>query len=100
MPLSFNVSLSRKGHHVSNATFSINLTAELDPSLLTRPKELQERIAGLYAQAAQALDRQAGAPVLSSQGRCLRGRCIRVTGRTCRIGPGRGCADCRRLGVL
>jgi len=62
MPLSVSVSLSRKaGPDPMAITYSINITAELDVSLLTQPKELHERIAGLYAQATRALDEQAAA---------------------------------------
>jgi hypothetical protein len=61
MPLSINVGLSRKASkdYQSNGV-SINLTAELDQSLLARPQELQQQIDGLYRQAEHALDRQAG----------------------------------------
>ena len=63
MPLSINVGLSRKASKDYQSTgVSINVTAELDQSLLARPDELQEQINALYAQAEQALDRQAGAP--------------------------------------
>ena len=61
MPLSVNVGLSRKASKDYQSTgVSINVTAELDQSLLARPDELQQQIDGLYAQAEQALDRQAG----------------------------------------
>ena len=54
MPLSVNVSLSRKASQDPTAiTYSINITAELDESLLTQPKELHARIAGLYEQGAR-----------------------------------------------
>jgi len=63
VPLSINVGLSRKASQDFQSTgVSINVTAELDQSLLARPEELQQQIAGLYAQAEHALDRQAGAP--------------------------------------
>src|SRR4051794_24925914 len=62
MPLSINVGLSRKASKdYQSSGVSINVTAELDQSLLARPEELQEQIAGLYAQAELALDRQATA---------------------------------------
>ena len=62
MPLSINVGLSRKASKDYQSTgYSINVTAELDQLLLARPEELQDQIAGLYSQAEQALDRQAGA---------------------------------------
>jgi hypothetical protein len=68
MPLSINVGLSRKASKDYQSTgVSINVTAELDQSLLARPDELQQQISGLYAQAEQALDRQAGAPVPPEQ---------------------------------
>ena len=61
MPLSINVGLSRKASKDYQSTgYSINVTAELDQSLLARPEELQTQVANLYQQAEQALDRQAG----------------------------------------
>lgn len=61
MPLSINVGLSRKASRDYQSTgYSINVTAELDQSLLARPEELQQQIAGLYQQAESALQRQAG----------------------------------------
>jgi hypothetical protein len=63
MPLSINVGLSRKASKDYQSTgVSINVMAELDQSLLARPDELQQEVANLYAQAEQALDRQAGRP--------------------------------------
>jgi len=60
MPLTINVGLSRKTSENYNSTgTSINLTAELDQSLLTRPDELQDAIAELYEQAEDALEQQA-----------------------------------------
>jgi len=38
--------------------YSINVTAELDQSLLAKPDELQSQIDGLYAQAEDAINRQ------------------------------------------
>src|SRR5687767_6635229 len=68
MPLSINVGLSRKSsENYQSQGVSINIVAELDQSLLARPDELQEQIDNLYAQAAQALDRQADASVPVSQ---------------------------------
>jgi hypothetical protein len=61
MPLSINVGLSRKASRNYQSTgVSINVTAELDQSLLAKPQELQRQIDGLYAQAEDALDRQVG----------------------------------------
>lgn len=61
MPLSINVGLSRKASKDYQSTgFSINVTAELDQSLLARPDELQAQIDALYSQAHHALDKQAG----------------------------------------
>lgn len=61
MPLSINVGLSRKASRDYQSTgYSINVTAELDQSLLAKPDQLQQQIADLYAQAEAALDRQAG----------------------------------------
>jgi hypothetical protein len=63
MPLSINVGLSRKASKDYQSTgYSINVTAELDQSLLAKPEELQKQIDGLYEQAQSALDRQAVSP--------------------------------------
>ncbi|MCY2929796.1 MAG: hypothetical protein NTV86_09950 [Planctomycetota bacterium] len=60
MPLVINVGLSRKASENYQSTgVSINVSAELDQSLLARPAELQEQVASLYEQAEAALDRQA-----------------------------------------
>ena len=60
MPLSINVGLSRKASRdYQSQGQSINVTAELDQSLLARPAELQQQIAGLYQQAQIALDQAA-----------------------------------------
>ncbi len=60
MPLSINVGLSRKASKDYQSTgYSINVTAELDQSLLAKPDELQHQIDALYEQAQNALDRQA-----------------------------------------
>lgn len=59
MPLSVNVGLSRKASRDYQSTgVSINVTAELDQSLLARPQELQQQIDDLYSQAEAALQRQ------------------------------------------
>jgi hypothetical protein len=60
MPLSVNVGLTRKASQNYQSTgVSINVTAELDATLLAKPDELQQQIAGLYSQAENALERQA-----------------------------------------
>jgi len=60
MPLSVNVGLSRKASKdYQSSGCSINVTAELDQTLLAQPDELQKRIDALYAQAESALSRQA-----------------------------------------
>ena len=60
MPLSMNVGLSRKASKDYQSTgVSINVTAELDQTLLAKPDELQGEIDRLYYQAEQALNRQA-----------------------------------------
>lgn len=60
MPLTINVGLSRKSsENFNSAGTSINLTAELDQSLLARPRELQGAIDELYEQAELALEQQA-----------------------------------------
>ena len=61
MPLTVNVGLSRKASENYQSTgVSINVSAELDQSLLARSAELQQAIDHLYGQAQTALDRQAG----------------------------------------
>lgn len=62
MPLTVNVGISRKSSaNYQSAGVSINLTAELDQSLLADPPRLQSEIDRIYAQAEEALDRKAGA---------------------------------------
>jgi len=64
MPLSINVGLSRKASRDYQSTgVSINVTAELDQSLLAKPDELQSEVANLYAQAEAALEQQASGMV-------------------------------------
>lgn len=59
MPLTVNVGLSRKtSENYNSRGVSINLTAELDQSLLARPDDLQGAINELYEQADYALVRQ------------------------------------------
>ena len=59
MPLTINVGLSRKASKDYQSTgVSINITAELDQSLLAKPEELQAQVDELYSQAQQAIDRQ------------------------------------------
>ena len=67
MPLTINVGLSRKASkdYQSSGT-SINLTAELDQSLLARPDDLQRQIGDLYQQAEHAMIRQASQPAPAS----------------------------------
>jgi hypothetical protein len=60
MPLTVNVGLSRKtSANYQSAGTSINLTAELDQSLLADPSRLQSEIDRIYAQAEEALERRA-----------------------------------------
>ncbi len=60
MPLTVNVGLSRKNSaNYQSAGVSINLTAELDQSLLADPPRLQSEIDRIYSQAESALDRRA-----------------------------------------
>jgi hypothetical protein len=60
MPLTVNVGLSRKtSANYQSAGTSINLTAELDQSLLADPPRLQSEIDRIYAQAEEALERRA-----------------------------------------
>ncbi len=59
MPLNVNVGLSRKrSENYQSDGISINLTAELDATLLAKPEELQNQIDALYRQAEAAMDRQ------------------------------------------
>lgn len=59
MPLTINVGLSRKASQdFQSSGVSINVTAELDQTLLARPDELQGRINELYEQAEVAVERQ------------------------------------------
>ena len=68
MPLTINVGLSRKASKdYQSSGVSINVTAELDQSLLARPRELQAEIDRLYAQAEEGLARQAERPDDASQ---------------------------------
>jgi len=63
MPLSINVGLSRKASKDYQSTgVSINVTAELDSTLLAKPDELQKQIDGLYYQAQSAIDRHVSTP--------------------------------------
>jgi hypothetical protein len=59
MPLCVNVGLNRKASRdYQSSGASINITAELDATLLTKPQELQSAIDGLYEQARVTLNRQ------------------------------------------
>src|SRR5688500_1349340 len=60
MPLSVNVGLSKKSsQNYQSAGVSINVVAELDSALLSKPDQLQAEVERLYAEAHAALDRQA-----------------------------------------
>jgi hypothetical protein len=60
MPLNVNVGLSKKiSRDYQSTGLSVNLTAELDATLLANPEELQVQIDNLYQQAQSALERQA-----------------------------------------
>jgi hypothetical protein len=59
VPLIINVGLSRKASENYQSTgMSINISAELDQSLLARSDQLQQEIDRLYGLASDALDRQ------------------------------------------
>lgn len=61
MPLTINVGLSKKVSKDYNSKgASINITAELGQSLLTKPEKLQAAVDGLYKQAESALERRLG----------------------------------------
>ena len=67
MPLTINVGLSRKASKdYQSAGTSINITAELDQSLLARPDDLQRQIGDLYQQAEHAMIRKASQPAPAS----------------------------------
>lgn len=62
MPLTINVGLSRKAsRNFQSRGTSINVSAELDQSLLSKPQQLQREIQNLYRQAELALESQADA---------------------------------------
>lgn len=93
MPLSLNVGLSRKNSEDFNsAGVSINLTAELDQSLLARPQELQGAIEELYEQAEIALQRQGtGQPgTATPQNRSANTNGTRTQGRSSTSRPSGG----------
>lgn len=70
MPLTINVGLSRKSsENYQSRGVSINVSAELDQSLLADPHRLQREIAGLYVQAEEALEEQCGEPNGVTNGR-------------------------------
>ena len=75
MPLTINVGLSRKASKdYQSSGVSINVTAELDQSLLARPRELQTEIDRLYAQAEDGLARQVDRSDEPGSGRLGNGR--------------------------
>ena len=75
MPLSINVGLSRKASKDYLSTgYSVNVTAELDQSLLARPDELQAQIDGLYAQAEDAINRRVKAHAAEAMPTSIAGR--------------------------
>ena len=61
MPLQLTVSRNRKtSENYNSEGHGISLSVELDQSLLTKPRELQEKIDYLYREAETALDQAAG----------------------------------------
>jgi len=71
MPMQLTVSRNRKtSENYNSQGYGVSLTVELDQSLLTKPQELQDKIAYLYREAEEALDKQAreasGSPTRSS----------------------------------
>ena len=80
MPLQLTVSRNRKtSENYNSEGHGISLSVELDQSLLTKPRELQEKVAYLYAEAETALDQAAGVDNSSksngkSNGRSTNGR--------------------------
>ncbi len=101
MPISTNVGLSRKSScDYQSQGQSINLTAELDSALLTKPAELQRQIAALYQQAQEALDRAATAltgepaePANNGQGHAKGNGHVKVNGQTPNRFPSNGVAN-------
>jgi len=60
MPMQLTVSRNRKtSENYNSQGYGVSLTVELDQSLLTKPQELQDKIAYLYHEAEEALDKQA-----------------------------------------
>jgi len=60
MPMQLTVSRNRKtSENYNSEGYGVSLTVELDQGLLKKPKELQDKIAYLYHEADEALDKQA-----------------------------------------
>lgn len=61
MPMQVTVTRNRKtSENYNSEGHGISLSVELDQSLLTKPRELQEKIDYLYREAESALDQAAG----------------------------------------
>lgn len=59
MPMQLTVTRNRKtSENYNSEGYGVSLTVELDQGLLTRPTDLQDRIAALYREADIALDQQ------------------------------------------
>lgn len=59
MPMQVTISRNRKtSENFNSEGYGVSLTVELDQALLTKPQELQDKIAYLYREADAALDRQ------------------------------------------
>ena len=60
MPMQITISRNRKtSANYNSEGYGVSFTVELDQSLLTKPQELQDRIAYLYREADAALEQQA-----------------------------------------
>ncbi|MEX2215166.1 MAG: hypothetical protein WD768_13615 [Phycisphaeraceae bacterium] len=60
MPMQVTISRNRKtSENYNSEGYGVSLTVELDQTLLTKPQELQDKIAYLYREADAALDQQA-----------------------------------------
>jgi hypothetical protein len=94
MPLTINVGLSRKASKDYQSTgCSINVTAELDQSLLARPDELQQQIDGLYRQAREAVHRQTATASAGTTTRSVGRTGTRSSGYAANGGNGNGHGD-------
>ena len=69
MPLKINIAMSRKvgAPHYGSRGATVGLEIEADASLVAQPRELQERVAGLFRLAKEAVDWQLDGPLPSGR---------------------------------